>query len=139
MLGQGIADPNGPGFALGVQLLERQPKLLALLALQPVRRGDEEQIHESVLSGINFLDALHRADMSLALAEAWIADLGRDKQVLARQAALLQRLFPLGLVVLNLRRVDVSVSGSYGTEACIGAVGSVNLIDAGPETGHLAV
>lgn len=95
MLGLIVVDSNSPGLALLVQLFECQPELLALLALlgfQHMGRVVKEQIHVSVLTGIDLLDALQGTKICLALAKSGVSDLGCKENLLRWQhAALLQR------------------------------------------------
>lgn len=112
-----------------MQLLERYPHLLAILRFQRIRRVNEEQAHVSVLPGIDLLDALQGAKMSLPLAEAGVADLSGDEDLFTWQSALLQRSTNLFLILIELRGVNVAISGAYSAEACLRIVVPVNLVD----------
>lgn len=136
VLGLVVANTDGPDPALRVQLLEGQPELFAVFGLQRVRRVDEEQVDVPVVAGVDLPDALQRAEIGLALAEARVPDLGGDEDGLARQAAAPQRGAHLLLVLVDLRGVDVPVPGGQGAQAGCGAVGPVDLVHSEAEDGH---
>lgn len=128
MLGRKVADANGPGPALLVQPLERQPHLPAVLGADAVWRVHQKQIHVPLRARVDLLDALQRPLVRLALAEPRVADLGRDEDVGARQAGLSQGGAHLGLVLVQLRRVDVSVACRERAQARRCGVRSVDLV-----------
>ena len=141
-----IADADTLRPAHLVQLLEREPQLLALL-LAAARAVDQETIH---IPAIGFLaaDPVHAvATLLQRLGETPCGgeDLGRDEDVGARGHAGRRRLVvaaahrgaDFGLVAVELRRVDVAVADAEGGRARGDALRGRGLVDAEAEARDL--
>lgn len=97
---------------------------------------NQKQIHVPVLA-VDLSHALATLAVRRVGAAARGQDLGRDEDVFARDAGLADRLADFGLVLVELRRVDVAVAGAEGRQARLDALAAVRSVDAETEARDL--
>ena len=123
-----VADADALRFTLLVHPLQGQPHLLPR-GLARIRAVNQEQIHVPRLR-IQLLDALDTLGIAPLYRPSSGEDLGGQKDVLARNPRLLDSKADLGLIGVELRRIDMSISALQSGETRLHTHVCWGLVDA---------